>query len=559
MQRRHATSNHPGSGFPNPSNQSITFNRRSNPGNALSSITTPSSNQDRDRCIVFLGAIVIMSIMFFSYEVYMDTEPSALHMSIYPETDLNERHISHTISDETLDATDAMLKQPSHWVDGEKKLKKRLGKLEHRQQEGIDVGVDHLTRWMGKDIPVWNPKDGSPVEFDDDDNASIDILVKNEEAVIQEQAAKEKPTQNPQELIRLPSFPTPTDVIGDNASIRLQPSYGKHRPEVDAVFGLAEGYDLTTYVAFLETLKETGFTGDVVLSVSSSENMKRGVEDYLKKQDNLVIYMMEWSCYNQKGESKATAGEGANLCQANGIYQTETSGSGVDDPRVPRPVATSRYELYWMWASHYDDLSMIMLIDSRDTFFQSNPFDQIERSKSNIRQTGGLLHFFGENRDAVSLQTSKYNLRWLQEAYGSDLNGHKSMLEKQVICSGSTMGEKFALDMYLRAVIAEFDSTKCILKGCDQGFHNYLYYSKALEGVPEIKQIILHDQGKGVINNLGALREKSLKEQKVLDNDNHVLNWDGSISPVAHQFDRDDDLRKYMNTKKKEMVAKLGK
>ena len=43
----------------------------------------------------------------------------------------------------------------SRWVDGEKKLKKRLEILAARQQQGLDIGVPVLTRWLGPDIPAW--------------------------------------------------------------------------------------------------------------------------------------------------------------------------------------------------------------------------------------------------------------------------------------------------------------------------------------------------------------------------------------------------------------------
>ena len=112
------------------------------------------------------------------------------------------------------------------------------------------------------------------------------------------------------------------------------------------------------------------------------------------------------------------------------------------------------------------------------------------------------------------------------------------------------MGEKIALESYLRAMVTQFDETKCKLKGCDQGFHNYLYYSKSLHHASGISEVKVFQQGTGIVNNLGLLRTKPLKEWKVLDADNTVLNWDGSVSAVAHQFDRDGDLNKIIKAKK---------
>jgi hypothetical protein len=59
----------------------------------------------------------------------------------------------HEDSKET--ATQAMLKQDSKWVDGEKKLKQKLKELATRQEQGKDLGVPVLTRYLGEEIPAW--------------------------------------------------------------------------------------------------------------------------------------------------------------------------------------------------------------------------------------------------------------------------------------------------------------------------------------------------------------------------------------------------------------------
>lgn len=105
--------------------------------------------------------------------------------------------------------------------------------------------------------------------------------------------------------------------------------------------------------------------------------------------------------------------------------------------------------------------------------------------------------------------------------------------------------------------VAQFDSTNCKSKGCDQGFHNYLYYSGQLgdDGTPiatGISKVIVHDQGNGIINNLAALREKPLSEWKLYDAEKElVLNWDGSTSAVAHQYDRDKEVNAMVKKKKR--------
>ena len=113
-----------------------------------------------------------------------------------------------------------------------------------------------------------------------------------------------------------------------------------------------------------------------------------------------------------------------------------------------------------------------------------------------------------------------------------------------------------ALDSYLRAMVTEGDDTGVVLVGADQGFHNFLYYSHKLKNDLKIHDIVVFDQGEGIVNNLGALRTKSLgawgngkiaRKEKMHNGKPKytVLNWDGTPSPVVHQYDRHSELSIY--------------
>ena len=43
----------------------------------------------------------------------------------------------------------------SPWVEGEQRLKRELQKLVALQEQGKELGVPVLTRWLGEDIPAW--------------------------------------------------------------------------------------------------------------------------------------------------------------------------------------------------------------------------------------------------------------------------------------------------------------------------------------------------------------------------------------------------------------------
>jgi hypothetical protein len=319
------------------------------------------------------------------------------------------------------------------------------------------------------------------------------------------------------------------------------------------------GYDLLIYLAFVESLVNTGYEGDVVVSISEEAKLKPGVKEYLQSKNsgtgtggvNIVTYEVNWSCFKQSGEATTGANEGVSHCKMNNTFG-DASGNSRLDPREPRPVATARYELYWMWSLQYKKHSWLMLIDARDVWFQLQPFQTLKDQG----KVSGELHLFGENADVVSIGTSDYNRKWLITAYGRKVVS--PYFKEPVICSGSTIGNQDAIETYLRAMVAEYDATLCKQKGCDQGFHNYLYYSGKLGTVNNesknegISKIIVHEQGKSIINNLGALRTKPLKEWGLYDTEKQlILNWDGTTSAVAHQYDRDKEANMMVKGKKR--------
>ena len=192
----------------------------------------------------------------------------------------------------------------------------------------------------------------------------------------------------------------------EGTHVILEPTFGKHRSHVDAIFGLAEGYDLRIYLLFIESLKETGFQGDLVLSVSAIGSLKDGVEDYLRSfqlnEDeeglNVVVYTVTWDCYNTDGTKSDGAKEGVKMCELVGMYGNDTNNEAIKDPREARPVATARFELYWAWSQYYDKHNWIMLIDTRDAHFQLNPFATLDHADNEENKDDGLLYFFAVSR-----------------------------------------------------------------------------------------------------------------------------------------------------------------
>jgi len=120
-------------------------------------------------------------------------------------------------------------------------------------------------------------------------------------------------------------FPKPTRKIDDQAVPIVEPTYGVHRPARDAVMAYAEGYNLAYYMSFVETLRETGFTGDVVLAIASAKFIRRDVDDYLRtyalsadadpndNQMHVVVYQLPLECENADGSKERALSRGGDL------------------------------------------------------------------------------------------------------------------------------------------------------------------------------------------------------------------------------------------------------
>jgi hypothetical protein len=188
-------------------------------------------------------------------------------------------------------------------------------------------------------------------------------------------------------------FPKPSALLGEEATPYMMPTYGQHRPDQDAVFVFAAEYNLNTYLCFVESLRKTGFHGDVVFAVSILDVKQNGVQDYLSKTSGIVTYVLELSCFNAEMEATSSSKGGMRVCQLHNLYGN-AKGEPLPDPREARTIATTRYELYWLWSLHYKEHQWIMLLDARDSYFQSNPFDTVPRETEEDRPNG-LLHFFG--------------------------------------------------------------------------------------------------------------------------------------------------------------------
>jgi hypothetical protein len=309
----------------------------------------------------------------------------------------------------------------------------------------------------------------------------------------------------------------------DSATSALQPLWREdHVPTGNAIFSLAFGYDVRMYERFVGSLRKVGYSGDIVLAVSPMEDMKRGVAEYLRKH-RVIAYPFHYTCKKK------------HFCR----FSKWDGDKG--DTRPWRPVALMRYQLYAEWLKYYTAPANIFICDFRDLFFQSDPFASL---------AGGAeydLYLFEENHSVKSIGTCPFNRPWIAKCWGEEVM--QEWAQKPVICSGSTLGTYDGTRHYVSRMIKEFDDMNCFHKKpsagpTDQGYHNYLYYSG------QLGKVKVYPQGHGPVNTIGAMNGRRVPADKkgplgafwkARDKEGYVINWDGTRSPVVHQWDRFHD------------------
>lgn len=152
--------------------------------------------------------------------------------------------------------------------------------------------------------------------------------------------------------------------------------------------------------------------------------------------------------------------------------------------------------------------SHVLLVDARDTVFQSSPFP-----------CDGL-HVFAENE---SIGTSHFARRWFQLSYGS--SAFKRLAGHPLLCAGVTLGDLVSVKRYLELNCTESVRVTTV-NDVDQAVHNYLIHERLLPAK-------VHAYGEGPAINLNAVPVESLhvRERK-------LLNAMGQPFAIVHQYDR---------------------
>ena len=166
---------------------------------------------------------------------------------------------------------------------------------------------------------------------------------------------------------------------------------------------------------------------------------------------------------------------------------------------------------------HRRDYDWVLLTDWRDVYFQADPFSW---------DLPAGVHLFLEDA-SNKIGRSRQHESWLESQFGRAV--YEELKAETISCAGTVLGDIDSVLKYLSRMIALIMNAGSLREAVgDQGIHNYLLYKERL---PEI---ILHENGRGPILTLGAMRPEDVR----LDPQGRVINDDNKIVPVLHQYDR---------------------
>ena len=190
-----------------------------------------------------------------------------------------------------------------------------------------------------------------------------------------------------------------------------------------------------------------------------------------------------------------------------------------------RDIQLKRYEVFLEFLKN-KNYNNILCCDSRDVYFQSNPFDFNYRSS---------INFFLEDKQ---IKNCAYNSNWIIKTYGK--SAFNEVSDKIILCSGTVLGSNEKIKEYLSLMknkiskIKYKKSLKYFLtfrrdpegRGCDQGHANYLINKRYLEGCSFYP------------NNEGPIATVFYLKEIMFDDKSRLLNSFNKPYSVVHQYDK---------------------
>jgi len=262
----------------------------------------------------------------------------------------------------------------------------------------------------------------------------------------------------------------------------------------DLILGTVENYDFYEIRRFLISLRQTSFGGHVCLFVGP-------------------------------GISRATMHRirqfSVEIVPYGGAFPFVVDPHPEAPKRLPEPIHIYNYRHFL----YYDYLLKrgaafrnVLITDVKDVVFQRSPFDFPVEDR---------IHVAMENPD-IPVGACPWTSRWILAGYSREMLDR--VKDAGMSCAGTTLAPVPRMKRYLALMLAEIAVMKDAYECADQAAHNLLLYDGKLEPTKRLRNF------EGPILTVGS------EPRYALDENDELVNRDGSVIAVVHQYDRHPEL-----------------
>lgn len=295
------------------------------------------------------------------------------------------------------------------------------------------------------------------------------------------------------------------------------------------VLSYIEGYSARDIAPFVESLRATGYAGDVVFfTFKVDADLERLFAEHrvqqipVRRVDMKQSFRIPKELANSLGIASIFRPDGAiniRLAKLFGALNIETTALARRIAQLLWHCNSGRFFYYEQFLERHREYEHVLIADVRDVMFQRSPFD------STIEEA---LYLF-EEFPATPLGAQIDNATWIKRLYGRDVLA--KLANFPIVCAGVMMGLN-ARVLECVKVIAGASVTNYIGWGTDQGTLNHLVRTGGLSSV------VVKPYGSGPAMHVGIAPRDTIRT----DPQGRVLNAEGEVCNIIHQYDRHPDL-----------------
>jgi len=319
-------------------------------------------------------------------------------------------------------------------------------------------------------------------------------------------------------------------------------------PSTNAIVGLASyPHFMDGWRKLVGSLRTNGYIGHIIVGVNP--NIPQIERDYLDKM-GVTYYAIEVAnCTSSimDGVSTSTKNTVRAKCSL-----------GLENLKLE----WGRFEMARRWLHACKSCTgWSMVIDTRDIFFQSDPFALLGDASTAqyelqfVEEIASYTNTLPESTHrAVNIgQSDRYKVH-VQPCYGREKVKAYELLQRPMLCSGTVIGNRNGIHRFLSVLVHEFHTNNKSKPQCkspsttDQWTMNYLYYKGQFGYIDKTKTL---PWGTGPVLTVGkpcvnsAITDEggdgtSQKDMMVFsEEDGLILNpHDNTVAPTLHQWDR---------------------